>query len=271
MRQRAAWFLMAVVFLAACSLPVPEAPAVVAEPEPVAPPPGDPVEGLRIATRVGCNGCHGADAAGRVFFEDPKQGLIVAPNLTVLRHKYTDEGLAALLHEGRTHDGHVPWGMPIQMLQHLSHQEVRDITAWLRSLPETAGSAPAASAWSSELAAAIADGSHEWLPDMKPSPGNVPRAAPPTETLALGRHLAMSSCTECHAWDLNGWGGPQDAPNLVVAKAYTAEQFARLMRTGEIATGGQSASGMMSKVAAFRYSVLTDAEVAALKAYLDSR
>jgi hypothetical protein len=27
----------------------------------------------------------------------------------------------------------------------------------------------------------------------------------------------------------------------------------------------------MSKVAAFRYSVLTDAEIAALKAYLDSR
>ena len=256
--------------LAACTSPPPEAVPIPVASDPVLPA-GDPVEGLRVATRVGCNGCHGADVGGRVFIEDEKQGLIVAPNLTVLRHKYTDEGLAALLHEGLTHDGHVPWGMPIQMFQHLSHREVRDITAWLRALPDTAGSAPAASAWSPELAAAIADGSHEWLPDMKPSPGNVPPAAPPTETLALGRHLAMTSCTECHAWDLNGWGGPQDAPNLVVAKAYTAEQFARLMRTGEIATGGQSASGMMSKVAAFRYSVLTDAEVAALKAYLDSR
>lgn len=263
------WLVVGLV--SACTSQAPEAPAVAASTPVALGPPGDPVEGLRVATRVGCNGCHGADAAGRVFLEDPAQGLIVAPNLTERRHLYTDDGLAALLHEGRTHDGHVPWSMPIQMFQHLSHQEVRDITAWLRSLPDVAGSAPEASAWSPELTATIADGSHEWLPDMKPSPGNVPPAAPPTEGLALGRHLAFTSCSECHAWDLNGWGGPTDAPNLVVAKAYTLEQFTRLMRTGEVAAGGQSASGMMSKVAASRYSVLTDAEIAALKVYLDSR
>ncbi|HEY9096455.1 MAG TPA: cytochrome c [Hydrogenophaga sp.] len=271
MRGRMFCVVLSAALVAACSEE--SAPAQAATP--VAPAPvslaGDPVEGLRVATRVGCNGCHGADAAGRVFVEDPKQGLIVAPNLTKVRHLYTDEGLAALLHEGRTHDGHVPWGMPIQMFQYLSHQEVRDITAWLRSLPDTVGSAPERSALTPELTAAIADGSHEWLPDMKPSPGNVPPAAPPAGGVDLGRHLAFTSCGECHGWDLNGWGGPTDPPNLVVAKAYTPEQFTRLMRTGEVATGGQSASGLMSKVAAFRYSVLTDAEIAALKAYLDSR
>ena len=61
------------------------------------------------------------------------------------------------------------------------------------------------------------------------------------------------------------------ASSLVVAKAYTSEKFARLMRTGEIATGGKSKSGFMSEVAVHRFSVLTDAEVAALKPYLDSR
>ena len=106
---------------------------------------------------------------------------------------------------------------------------------------------------------------------MRPTPGNQPVAEPPAEPLALGRHLALTTCSECHGWDLNGFGDPGAAPNLVVAKAYSDEQFARLMRTGEVAAGGPSASGMMTKVSASRFSVMTDAEIQALKAYLDSR
>ena len=81
----------------------------------------------------------------------------------------------------------------------------------------------------------------------------------------------LTTCTECHGWDLNGW--PDDpAPSMIVAKAYTAEQFTRLMRTGEIATGGKSKTGLMSGVAVYRFSSsLTDEEITALKQYLDSR
>ena len=261
--------LLLALFAAGCSSPAPPAAPVAANVP--APPAGDPVEGLRVATRVGCNGCHGADAAGRSFSEDKDGNLIVAPNLSTRRHLYTDEGLAALLHEGRTHDGHVPFGMPIQAFQHLSHREVRDIVAWMRALPEVPNGAQEASTWSPALAAAITDGSHPWLGDMQPTPGNQPVAEPPTEPLALGRHLALTTCSECHGWDLNGFGDPGAAPHLVVAKAYTDEQFARLMRTGEVATGGPSATGMMTKVSASRFSVMTDAEVQALKDYLDSR
>lgn len=255
--------------LAGCSSgaqqPAPEVAAVPAD----AASAGDPVEGLRIATRVGCNGCHGSDTAGRVFMEEPTQGLIVAPNLTERRQLYSDAGLAALLHEGRTHDGHVPWGMPVQMFQHLSHREVRDITAWLRSLQAVPSGEPARSAWSPELAAAIADGSHPWLPDTRPTPGNVPPADVPSEPLALGRHLALTTCSECHGWDLTGFGDPGAPPSLVVAKAYSDQQFLRLMRTGEVAAGGRSASGLMSDVAASRFHVMTDAEVRAMKSFLD--
>jgi cytochrome c553 len=80
----------------------------------------------------------------------------------------------------------------------------------------------------------------------------------------------MTTCTECHGWDLNGW--PDDpSPPLIVAKAYTPEQYTRLMRTGEIAAGGKSKTGLMSGVAASRFKVMTDGEIAALKHYLDSR
>ena len=95
---------------------------------------------------------------------------------------------------------------------------------------------------------------------------------PPSEPLALGRHIAMTSCGECHGRDLNGWGPGDPAPSLAVAKAYTPEKFTRLMRTGEIATGGKSKTGMMSGIATYRFaSTLTDGEIAALKLYLDSR
>lgn len=231
---------------------------------------GDRVEGLRVATRVGCNGCHGKDASGKVFQEDKEQGRIVAPNLTQRRTVYDDAGLAALLHEGKTHDGHFPWGMPILMFQHLSDREVRDITAWLRAIPAVDNPDLPAGKWSGALSKSIADGTNPWLEDMKADPGNLPLAAPPTDPLALGRHLAMTSCPECHGRDLNGFEG-DDAPSLIVAKAYTPENFARLMRTGITASGKESASGLMTQMGRNRFPAMTDNEVKALKLYLDAR
>ena len=197
-------------------------------------------------------------------------GRIVAPNLTQRRDVYDDAALAALLREGRTHDGHVPWGMPVKMFQHLSDREVRDILAWLRALPAVANPDLPAGQWSEALAKSTADGSHPWLGDMLPDAGNRPDAAPPVERLALGRHLALTTCSECHGWDLNGFEG-DETPSLVVAKAYTEEAFIKLMRTGEVAAGGKSTSGLMSEVAAWRFNAMTDDEIRALKAYLDAR
>jgi hypothetical protein len=57
----------------------------------------------------------------------------------------------------------------------------------------------------------------------------------------------------------------------VVAKAYTPDQFLRLMRTGEVATGGKSATGLMSAMAEWRFNAMTDEEIKALKAFLDAR
>ena len=260
--------MMVLVLLAACG----KSPAPVATPvrAAVGVPKGDPVEGLRVATRLGCNGCHEKNGAGSVFMDNPAAGLVVAPNLTERRRLYDDAALAALLREGKTHDGHPPLGMPIHMFQYLSDGEVRDVTAWLRSLPDVANTLPV-SKYSNEVAKGITDGTLPYLDDVKADPGNVPPATRPVEPLALGKYLAFTTCTECHGRDLNGWGPDDPTPSLMVAKAYTADKFARLMKTGEIATGGKSKTGMMSEVAAYRFSSLTDAEVSALKLYLDSR
>jgi len=223
--MRNAWLVaMLAVVLSGCSqAPEPPPPALPeAKPAVVVPPAGDAVEGLRIATRVGCNGCHGKGGGGKVFLENKEFGRIVAPNLTQRRALYDDAGLEALLRHGRTHDGHVPWGMPIKMFQHLSDQELRDITAWLRATPAVENAALPEGKWSPSLAAATANGTHPWLEDMRPDPGNQPPMARPREPMALGKYLAMSTCGECHGWDLNGFDG-DDAPSPVVAKAYSPE------------------------------------------------
>lgn len=273
--QRIAWIALFVLGMSACSrnAPVATAPLPVTAATATATPPtsaGDPVEGLRVATRVGCNGCHRDGGRGGVFMDDPRQGLIVAPNLTQRRALYDDAAFAALLREGKTHDGHLPLGMPIKMFQHLSDREVRDITAWLRALPAVDNPALPEGKWSDDVERQVRDGTYIYLDDMRPDPGNMPPAAPPAEPLAIGKHIAMTSCGECHAWDLNGWPG-DPAPSLIVAKAYTPEAFARLMKTGVTAAGTESKTGLMSQMGRQRFHVLTDAEVAALKLYLDSR
>lgn len=267
--------LFPVFLLAGCAqqAPAPAAMAMEEAPAPAMPvPAGDPVEGLRIATRVGCTGCHEKDGRGGGFDEiTPEGDRVVAPNLTRRRALYDDAGLAALLHEGKTHDGHRPFGMPIQMFQHLSDREVRDIMAWLRALPAVDNPGLAETRITPTTMKQLLDGTHPYAGDDRPDPGNVPPAEPPSEPMALGRHIAMTSCTECHGWDLNGFEG-DDAPSLVVAKAYTMESFVRLMRTGEIATGGKSRTGFMSRTATYRFApTLTDTEISALKQYLDSR
>ncbi len=264
--------LIALALLVACGKsPTPQVatPASVV----VETPTGDPVEGARVARRVGCDGCHSEGGKGGGFdIKTPEGDRYVAPNLTKRRALYDDAGLAALLHEGKTHDGHRPFGMPIKMLQHLSDREVRDIVAWLRAMPAVDNPALAETSITPATMKSLLDGTHPYANDDRPDPGNVPPSEPPAEPLALGKHLAYTTCTECHGHDLNGFPG-DDAPSLVlVNKAYTPEKFARLMRTGEIAAGGKSKTGFMSEVATYRFAkTLTDVEIAALKQYLDSR
>ena len=264
--------LLSAALLAGCA----DRPAADIAPTPAAVPvavavAGDPVEGARVARRVGCDGCHGEDGRGEELWGEPGLFQVRSPNLTVVREHYDDAGLGRLLRGGITHDGHRPLGMPVMMFQYLCDRELHDVTAWLRALPAVDSRPDAAPSWySDEILAQLADGSYPY-DDDQPTPGVVAPAAPPGDALALGRHLAYTSCTECHGRDLTGWGPDDPAPSLVVvAKAYTPETFARLMRTG-IAADGHDTATLMSGVARWRFDSMTDEEIAALKLYLDSR
>lgn len=276
--MRTSLLLVASLAIAGCKAPAPspEAPAAI---PPVAEatvaaapavPPGDPIEGLRVARRVGCLGCHGENGGGKELWGEPGKFKVFSANLTERRQDYDDTGIDALLRQGKTSDGHRPLGMPVFMFEHLSDREVRDITAWLRSIPAVANPGLKKTWLSDEVRKQIEAGTYPY-DDDKPTPGMDPPDAPPTDPLALGKHLAYTSCTECHGRDLNGWGPDDPTPSLIVAKAYTPEKFARLMRTGIAANGKETETGFMSGVARGRLAILTDAEIDALKRYLDSR
>jgi mono/diheme cytochrome c family protein len=85
---------------------------------------------------------------------------------------------------------------------------------------------------------------------------------------AQGRHIAATACSECHGSDLRG--DPREGgPDLVVVGAYDLDQFRRLLRTGAPPSGRDL--GIMSETARKDLRVFTDAEIAALYAYLRAR
>jgi mono/diheme cytochrome c family protein len=82
-----------------------------------------------------------------------------------------------------------------------------------------------------------------------------------------GVYLAMNVCSECHGIGLNGFEG--FTPPLTMAKAYSREQFGRLLSEG-IGIGDRDL-GLMSEVARVRFKHLEDHEVDDLYRYLQSR
>lgn len=227
---------------------------------------GDAVEGARLAAIVGCTGCHGADMAGRAnCYEEPGRYRFNCPNVVEARSRYTDRDLVVLLRHGRKKDGALVDFMPWDMYAHLTDRDLASILAFLRALPavDRPVQPPTEYSWATRLE--ILRGTYPYVNDLadydtRPREGAIER----------GRYLASIACPECHAPDLNGYDG-DSAPNLLVAKAYPPEAFARLLRTGRTIAGTESASGLMSSVARGRFSHFTDDEIAALKSYLDQR
>jgi cytochrome c553 len=236
----------------------------------VAPPMrGDVESGKHWAAILGCTHCHGAALEGNVMEDEGFWvGLLAAPNLTIQRKFYDDAGLARLIREGVKHDGHGVDTMPSKAFHEAADQTVADVIAFVRSVPDGGKVQPnihyglvvrwffAKGEWT--LAPSEIDHHAQRLGD-----------SPHAEGLSLGRYIATLACGECHGLDQKG--NPEDGiPNLVVAKAYSGEEFRKLMHDG-IAKGDRKIRDLMVSSARTRFSVFTDEEVSALKQFLDSR
>lgn len=228
---------------------------------------GDADRGRAVARRYGCFDCHAANLQGRLFDDIPGVVVAYAPNLTLVAAGHSDVDLERAIRHGVGADGRPLWIMPSAAFSHLTDQETADLIALIRAEPAGGEVQPRfklrpmarvgalLGLFKSEPAVIAAHANPE-LPDFGPATSE-------------GRDLARA-CVECHGQSLGGVaGGPLVTPDLTIAAAYDPEDFRRLMRTG-VAAGGREV-GLMTAVARNRFSDMSDAEAAALQAYLKAR
>jgi cytochrome c553 len=221
-------------------------------------------EGGRLARIRGCyNGCHGLALEGEVFFDEPGVARIVAPDLTRVVATHSNAELERVIRRGIRQNGRSVFAMPSPMFARLSDEDLSRIIAFLRSEPPSYG--PAA-----ELRVGFLGRIGLLLGEFSPLVEEIPvesqtKALNDTDEVEWGRYLALTTCSECHGWDLRGdpSGKP---PNLAVAAAYSEQDWLTLLRTGKGLNGRDL--GLMSQVALARFRHLTDAEARALLTYL---
>jgi cytochrome c553 len=223
--------------------------------------------GKFIAITRGCSGCHNGQLQGQILDDDPWLGRLVTPNISQSMQHYSDAQLARLLRYGVRPDGTSVIVMPSSMFYYLTDEDLADLIAYLRTVPPVINSLPKTQIrilgkWlfltgKLNFEAAIIEKLGPRMSVGKPAP-----------TAVYGDYLVHSSCTECHGWNLQG-NKLFGIPDLVIAKSYTPENFARLMSAG-IGNGNRDL-GLMSAVAKERFSHFDNTQVTAIYAYLQSR
>jgi cytochrome c553 len=216
--------------------------------------------GRRAADVLGCTGCHGAELQGKRFYE------LYASNLTREMPKYSDAQFQRLMRDGVHPTGRDVWGMPSEIFHHLSDPDMAALIVYLRALQPAGPPTQPRLPWEPDAEKKIAEGrlmpAAQWVQKTKAA---TPRDLGPRHS--IGRYISMVTCAECHGPDLKGNEG--GAPDLIVASAYTRDEFNRLMTEG-VPTGGRKL-GLMTAVARDRFSRMTPDERNALYDYLKAQ
>jgi len=222
--------------------------------------------GKRLATVLGCQGCHGDNLQGtNVTKDDPNFGDMNAPNLTLLLGGYSDAQLEKVIRQGVPKDGREFWFMPSESYQFLSDADLAALIAHLRTV-KPAGKPMPPIRIGPGLRKQVADGIIANAATMQ---GRYRDQPPPDlgEQHTYGRRLAQIVCAECHNGGLQGFEG--FTPDLNIASAYSTEEFETLLTTGR----GKSKPdlGMMAGAARTRFVHLTPRERAAVIAFVKAR
>lgn len=228
----------------------------------------DRAHGRRVAQIEGCISCHGEKLDGHLVEDDPQLALAWSSNLSRLLPRWNDATVERTLRSGRRPDGSAMWFMPTYVHARLSPADMRDLIAWLRTIPATGHDHPPLKR-GPQFEAALARG-------MQDSATQAARLAARAAVdvgaaQARGRYLAQIACSECHGPDLHGVRDPKPGqpPDLAVAAAYDPAQFRTLLRTGR-GLGGRDL-GEMTRYGPERFAGLTDEEIGQLHEYLVAR
>jgi mono/diheme cytochrome c family protein len=228
-----------------------------------------------VKTRVGCDGCHGADFGGRAIIDQTLVGYWAAPNLTTGNGSVTSGFSAAdwdrAVRHGVRHTGRSS-SMPTTEFVNLSDHELSDIVAYIRSRPpvdrviQPIRIGPV-------FSFVVAFGS-EALPAFRTDHQKPHPAEPPVEaaSVELGSHIAQV-CRGCHGNTLSG-GKVAGDPNMPIVanitphetglKDWTEADFFRALREGKRKDGTDIKPQMPWNV----YGQMSDVELKAVWAYL---
>jgi mono/diheme cytochrome c family protein len=230
-----------------------------------------------VRTRVGCNGCHGADLGGHVLIDQALVGHWAAPNLTSGAGSVTRGFSAADWDRGVRHGVRRTGqssSMPSVEFLNLTDHELSDIVAYVRSRPpvdrvlKPIGIGPLFSfvvAFGSDTLLAFA------IDHQKPHPVEPPVEAASVE---LGAHIAQV-CRGCHGEHLSG-GKIAGDPNMPIVanltphetglRGWTEADFFRALRAGKKKDGTDILPQMPWKA----YRQMNDVELKALWAYIQT-
>jgi len=252
---------------------------------------GNRVAGEYIAKAAGCMGCHTDTKAGSVPFAGGRAletpfGIFYGPNITPHRETglgiWSEEDFRRAVRRGERRDGsHYFPAFPYPSFTGMSDTDVRDLWAYLRSLPATNRAnqehalrfpfswRPLVAVW-------------KWLFfTAAPALSNAPTGA----SVARGSYLvrALGHCGECHT-PRNFLGGPKSdrllaggkvpegkVPNLTPTrlKKWTDAGLKEYLLTG-MTPGGDIAAEPMGEVITNSTSRLTPDDLSAIVAYLRS-
>ena len=226
-------------------------------------------DGTRQLKVLGCVSCHGDGLRGHLMFDEPKVARVYAPNLTLIAAKATDQQLAQAIRQGIGADGHSLVVMPSPEYSRLTDGEVSALIAAIRVQPKGGQQTPPVQLGHLGRIGLVTGKLRVQSEAVAEYAQNFPADLGPEH--AKGRHLALTTCSECHGPALKG-GEPEPgaiAPDLSIAGSYDLPAFRKLMRTGVPASGKKLK--LMDMVARDDFSHMTDQELAALHAYLVER
>ncbi len=226
--------------------------------------------GDRLASVLGCRGCHGQGLQGQPWNEEADLAISFSSNLTRALPAYSDAALERAIRLGVRADGTPLWDMPSEIFTELDPADMAALIAYLRTLPP-AGAVHPRIVFGPRGRREVAAGTYRPAPVVvRAEHGHGPLRFDGLHDPA--RYMIRATCGECHGVTLAGstWPPPERSPpDLNVVGAYSRADFQRLMRTG-VAPGGRQV-GLMSQVARNRFAHLTDAEADAIYDYLAAR
>lgn len=228
-----------------------------------------------IKTRVGCEGCHGADLGGKVLIDQAIVGYWAPPNLThgtgSVARGYTAADWDRAVRHGIRHTGQTS-SMPSTEFINLSDHELSDIVVYIQSRPpvdRTMKPVSIGPVFSFVVGFGSSALSAYSIDHQKPHPVEPPVEAASVE---LGAHIAQV-CRGCHGEHLSG-GTISGDPNMTIVanitphetglKGWTEADFFRALREGKRKDG----TGILPQMPWKAYGQMKDVEIKALWAYL---